>query len=74
METSLTLAPYTESANEDARLIDAGAAPLVSIIEPPEGTEPAAFRDAVLTVALERANVAGVLFAARWGGGGVMIT
>lgn len=73
-ETPLTVVPFTESPCEAARLIGADAAPLASVLDPPVGTEPAAFRDAVLSAALEHEGVAGVLFAKRWGGGGVMLT
>jgi len=59
---------------EAARLIDAAVAPLASVLAPTPSVETGAFRDAVVGAALERGGVAGVLFAPRWGGGGVMLT
>lgn len=64
--------PTTEP--EAARLIDPSAAPLASVLSPSSAVELAVFRDAVVGAALERGGIAGVLFAPRWGGGGVMLT
>lgn len=76
MQSLLVIVPCTEVAHEAARLVDVDAAPLASVLEPVSDIELAAFRDAVVGAALEHESgvVAGVLFAARWGGGGVMLT
>ena len=72
--TPLTIVPHPTEHPEAARLIDATATPFASVLDPEDGIEPTAFRDAVVVAALEQETVAGVLFAARWGGGGVMLT
>ena len=76
MQSPLVVVPFTEDATEAARLIDVAALPLASILDPGPTLETERFRDAVLYLATEHkgAPVAGVLFAARWGGGGVMLT
>jgi len=69
------IVPYAGNvAGEAAHLIDAAAALVASVFEPAAKPEPSAFRDAVVGAALEHGGVAGVLFADRWGGGGVMLT
>ena len=73
-EPLLVVSSPAEGPTEAARMIDVYAAPIASILEPAEVIAPAAFRHAVLDAALEQEGVAGVLFAARWGGGGVMLT
>ena len=55
-------------------MIDADAVPIAAIADPVAATPVAAFRDAVVAQALDDASIAGVLFATRWGGGGVMLT
>lgn len=76
MPSPLVLVPTADGAIEAARLIDAAGIPIASVLEPGAGVEPGIFRDAVVLTALEHEGgaVAGVLFAARWGGGGVMLT
>ena len=76
MPSPLVLVPTADGAIEAARLIDAAGIPIASVLEPGAGVEPDIFRDAVVLAALEHEGgaVAGVLFAARWGGGGVMLT
>ena len=76
MQSPLVFVPTAENVAEVARLIDATGIPLASVLEPGAGVEPGIFRDAVVLTALEHEGgaVAGVLFAARWGGGGVMLT
>jgi hypothetical protein len=80
MATRLEISPVTEGQEEAARLTDPEAAPVASVLEPGVEMEPAAFREAVIVAALELNDrgegepVAGVLFAARWGGGGDMLT
>ena len=61
---------------EAARLIDAAGTPIASVLDPAGIVEQGTFRDAVVGAALEHESgvVAGVLFATRWGGGGVMLT
>jgi len=71
------VAPFVAGAPEAARLIDAEARPLASIPEPARPTSVSAFREAALAAAFDHeggADVAGVLFASRWGGGGVLLT
>ncbi|CAA9257173.1 MAG: hypothetical protein AVDCRST_MAG20-2483 [uncultured Acidimicrobiales bacterium] len=74
MQPSPVVVPFVTGLREAARLIDAAAMPLASVLEPAAVLELAAFRAAVVGAALEREGVAGVLFASRWGGGGVMLT
>ncbi len=73
---SLVIVPFAGDSMEAARLIDAEAAPIASVLEPTANVEPGAFRDSVVGAAFEHegGTVAGVLFAARWGGSGVMLT
>ena len=75
MGPGFAIVAYAEDVDlEVARLIDSAATPLASILEPAARLGHGAFRDAVVGAALQRAGVAGVLFAARWGGSGVMLT
>lgn len=76
MPTSLTIVAFSEGAPEAARLIDVRSAPLASVLEPVSAVAPDDFRKAVVSAALDYdgGGVAGVLFNARWGGGGVMLT
>ena len=73
---SLVIVPFADDAREAARLIDDAATPIASVLEPTANVQPGAFRDAVVGAALEHegGTVAGVLFATRWGGGGVVLT
>lgn len=74
---SLVIVPYPADTPEAARLIDADATPLASVLEPTANVAPGAFRGAAVGAALERGAgpaVAGILFTAQWGGGGVLIT
>ena len=70
--------PNTPNIEGDpaAVMIDADATPLASIPDPADEMAVARFRDAAVDQALahEGGAVAGVLFAARWGGSGVMLT
>ena len=76
-DAPLVVVPFVEDGPEAARLIDAEARPLASIPDP-DGTTPVrAFREAALAAAFDHdggTDVAGVLFASRWGGGGVLLT
>lgn len=76
MQSPLVVVPFTSDAVEAARLIDAAALPLASVLDPGPTIDAERFRDAVLRLAIEHegAPAAGVLFASRWGGGGVMLT
>ena len=80
MDHPLTVVPFTDGAAEAARLIDAEAAPVASVLDPGGMMATEVFREAVLVAALDRNEratgelVAGVIYAARWGGGGVVIT
>jgi hypothetical protein len=80
MAAALVIVPFTEGIAEAARLVDAQARPLASILDPGQAMEPSAFRAAVLAAALKHHEreagepIAGILFATRWGGGGVMLT
>lgn len=76
MRTMIAIVPFREGAPEAARLIDMDAVPLASVLEPVADVAADDFRDAVVSAALdyEGETVAGVLFADRWGGGGVMLT
>lgn len=76
MRPPLVVVPFTGDADEAARLIDAAALPLASVLDPGPTIDAERFRDAALHLAIEHegAPVAGILFAARWGGGGVMLT
>ncbi len=76
MQMPLTIVPFAEGPSEAARLTDVDANPLASILEPAATVAPDVFRDAVVSAALayDGGGVAGVLFAPRWGGGGVMLT
>ncbi len=71
MQSPLVFAATAESVAEAARLIDAAGVPIVSVLDPAGTLESGAFQDAVVGAALEHESgtVAGVLFAARWGGG-----
>lgn len=76
-DTPLVVAPYVAGDPGAARLIDAEARPLASIPDPAGGMPVSAFREAALAAAFDHAggtDVAGVLFASRWGGGGVLLT
>lgn len=76
MPSQLVLVPTADGVIEAARLIDAAGIPIASVLEPGAGVEPGIFHDAVVLTALEHEGgaVAGVLFAARWGGGRVILT
>ena len=76
VDAPLVVVPYVAGALEAARLIDAEARPLASIPDPAGAMSASAFRAAALPAALhfDEAPVAGILFASRWGGGGVMLT
>ena len=76
-DAPLAVVPFVAGAAEAARLIDAEARPLASIPEPARLTPVSTFREAALAAAFAHeggADVAGVLFASRWGGGGVPLT
>ena len=76
MRSPLVFAPTAGNVAEAARLIDATGGPIASVLDPAGTVEPGTFRDAVVGAALELESgvVAGVLFATRWGGGGVILT
>jgi len=74
MLTPLTIVPFAQNGNEAARLIDVTGAGVASVLEPTSAIEPDVFRAAVVSAALDPPGIAGVLFTARWGGGGVMLT
>ena len=76
-DAPLVVVPFVAGTPEAARLIDAEARPLASIPDPAGGMPASAFREAALAAALDHVggtDVAGVLFASRWGGGGIMLT
>jgi len=76
-DAPLVVVPFVEDGPEAARLIDAEARPLASIPDPAGPTSTSAFREDALAVAFDHdgdTEVAGVLFASRWGGGGVLLT
>ena len=76
-DTPLAVVSFVANAPEAARLIDVEARPLASIPDPATTTSVSAFREAAFAAAFDHdgdADVAGVLFASRWGGGGVMLT
>ncbi len=76
MQSPLVVIPFADDPAEAARLIDDAAFPLASILDPGPLIEIERFRDDALSLALEYegVSVGAVLFTARWGGGGVMIT
>ena len=59
-----------------ALLVDMDAAEIARVPVPGGDMAVEAFRDVVVATALdyEAGEVAGVLFASRWGGGGVLLT
>lgn len=75
-DAPLVVVPYVTGDPEAARLIDAEARLLASIPDPANTTSVSAFREAALAAAFhfDEAPVAGILFASRWGGGGMMLT
>lgn len=73
MQSPLVIVPFVHGATEAGRLIDASARPIASVLEPEVAVEHGIFRDAVVVAGLDR-GAAGVLFAAWWGGGGVLLT
>ncbi len=68
------IVPFAEGAAEAAQLIDTAATPLASVLDPTSTLAVESFRDAVVGAAIECGDIAGILFALRWGGGGVMPT
>ena len=76
-DAPLVVAPYVAGVPEAARLIDAEARPLASIADPARPTSVGEFREAARAAAFDHGggdDVAGILFASRWGSGGVMLT
>lgn len=66
----------THERTPAALLVDADAAPIACVPDPVGAVAVDAFRDAAVALALDLDGgpVAGVLFARRWGGGGVALT